>query len=306
MSWKKGNRLPLVRESEAQGRVQQIYQEIKQALGVPHVNVVFQAYATYPVFFEMHWNAIRPAVLTRLFFDIAERLRADAYTRMHNYFSIPDLCARTRDMQFSSGAQHELADVIDLFHYNNSLLLLITSAQMQAFDGPIGEAGNNGERVQHPVFSTKPILIDEQQAPAPTKKLFDDIKRVMSMPVVNTDYRAFARWPDFLTSYWHVAKPVRESPIYQQSQFAVRESAWQLARELPGPIELTISQLSEAGMTDDDIASVVRMTELFTRSLSAQVLDVAIAKIGIEGGNVHKRTELAPETAQPKVPERAA
>src|SRR5438105_15069055 len=112
-------KLVLVRESEAPGQVHVIFQQIKQALGLPHVNVIFQAFAAYPVFLELHWNAIKPVLQTQTFFDLAERLRAEAYTRMHNYFRIPDLCARVTDHSFSAGARHELTDAVEIFHYNN-------------------------------------------------------------------------------------------------------------------------------------------------------------------------------------------
>ena len=53
-----------------------------------------------------------------------------------------------------------------------------------------------------------PIFVDEEMAPAPTRKIFDELKRTFGMPVVNSDYRALARWPDFLQAYWDVLKPI--------------------------------------------------------------------------------------------------
>ena len=43
--------------------------------------------------------------------------------------------------------------------------------------------------------------------------------------------------------------------------------------------------MTAAGMGEDDVASVVRLTQAFTRSLSSSLLNISIAKIGIEGGN---------------------
>ena len=162
-------RLILVREADASGRTLEIFQEIKAALGVPHVNLIFQAYGAYPNFLDAMWKALRPALETREFFEHADRLRAEAYTRAHNYFVIPDLCSSIRDIQFSTGAQHELTDVVELFHYNNPLLLLITALQLQAFeDGPtLRRSAATG--VEHPVISQKPVQIAEESAPAPTR-----------------------------------------------------------------------------------------------------------------------------------------
>ena len=83
-----------MREADAAGRTLEIYQEIKTALGLPLVNVIFQAYGVYPRFLELMWKTMRPAVETQDFFRFADRLRGEAYTATHNYFSIPDLCSR--------------------------------------------------------------------------------------------------------------------------------------------------------------------------------------------------------------------
>src|SRR5690349_15345825 len=179
-------RLPLVREADASGRTLEIYREIKEALGVPHVNLIFQAYGAYPRFLDLMWKSLRPAVETREFFQHADRLRAEAYTRAHNYFLIPDLCSSIRDIQFSTGAQHELTDVAELFHYNNPLLLLIAALLLQAFeDGPTHRrSAETG--AEHPKIMEKPIQVAEESAPPATRKIYDDIKRTFGIAFVNT------------------------------------------------------------------------------------------------------------------------
>jgi hypothetical protein len=125
------------------------------------------------------WKALRPAIETRDFFQHAERLRAEAYTCTHNYFLVPDLCDSIREIHFSSGAQHELTEVVELFHYNNPLLLLIAAMQLQAFeDGPPHRRSATGD-AEHPVISEKLVQITEESAPAPTRKIYDDIKRTL-------------------------------------------------------------------------------------------------------------------------------
>jgi len=285
MAWRKGNRLRLVSEAEAQGRTLEIYGEIKHAMGVPHVNVVYQAFAAYPVFLDLHWRSFRPVLETQEFFNLSDRLRADAYTRTHNYFAIPDLWSLLADVSFSEGAHEELAEVIDLFHYQNPLLLLLLAAQVQAFEGPVGESKPAVSPALISGFEYKPILIEDASATPRVRQVLDEIRRILRLPFLNTDYRALARWPDILAAYWQALKQVVQSPLYESSHYGVRETAYALARELPGPIELTTNQLSEAGMDDTDISSVVRMTELFVQSISGLLLNIAFAKIGFEGGN---------------------
>ncbi len=294
MPWRKGNKLKLVREADAGERIRPIYQDIKQTLGVPLVNAIFQAYAVYPEFLERHWKAFKPVLQTQEFFELAERLRGEAYTRMHNYFSVPDFCARLREQSLTPGALQDLTSVVELFHYNDAPLLLLAAAQLQAFELRVGREGTPTTPADHPVFPEKPALIDEDTASPDIRRIYEDIKKTLGLPIVNTDYRAFARYPDFLSAYWDVLKPILQSPVYSESQQGMRESAWNLVRELPARVDLTVSHLIDEGLSDDDLSDVVRITDLFLRSLSGLVLDVALAKIAVEGGN---RKNHRPERA---------
>ena len=117
------------------------------------------------------------------------------------------------------------------------------------------------------------------------------MKHTSDMPLVNSEFRAFARWPDFLKSLWDTTKGMMDSPVHEQALNKVRETAWGLARELPGPMELSTAMLQEAGVEEEEISSIVRITEMFVRGLSRMTLNVAVAKIGLEGGNRKRSVE---------------
>jgi hypothetical protein len=300
-------RLPLVREGDAGGRTLEIYQNIKSVLGIPHVNVLFQAYGAWPQFLEVMWQCLRPALETREFFVQAERLRAEAYTRAHNYFLVPDLCDKVREVNFSPGAQHELTEAVELFHYNNPLLLLIAAMLMQAFeDGPAQQRTAEGG-ADHPVFTEKLVKITEESASAPIRRIYDDIKRTLGVSFINTDYQAFARWPDFLTMFWATLKPAVLSPLYGESKHAMHESAVGLAAELPNAPHLSVEHMQNAGLGDDEISAAIQITEEFLDLLSGLVLNIAIAKISLEGGNQARiPSGNGKLKSMPRVPERAA
>jgi hypothetical protein len=299
-------RLLMVPEAEASGRTLEIFQEIKQSLGVPHVNLIFQAYAPYPRFLDLMWRSLHPAIETREFFRASERLGAEAYTRAHNYFVVPDMCDPIRAINFSSGAQHELTDTVELFHYNNPPLLLIAAVLMQGFeDGPANrrtvESG-----ADHPVFARKPTTITDGAAPAPIRKVYDDIKRTLGVSFVNTDYQAFARWPDFLNLYWSALKPVVSSPLYGENKHGVRESALAHAADLPNAPQLSVELMQESGLNDEEISAAINITEDFLDTLSGLLLNIAFAKIGLEGGNRVSFQRPAQALPQADHPDKAA
>lgn len=305
-------RLPLVRESDAAGRTLEIYQEIKASLGVPHVNLIFQAYGAHPQFLDLAWKSLQPAIETREFFACSERIRGEAYTAIHNYFSVPDLCSGIREVHFSTGAQHELTDAVELFHYNNPLLLLIAAVQLQAFEDGPSQHRTTHRGADHPVFASKPIQITEEAASPPIRKVYEDIKRTLGVNVINSDYQAFARWPDFLSLFWNSLKPIVSSPLYGENKHALTESALALA-DLPNAAQLTVEQMQEAGLGAEDISAAIHITEDFLDVLSGLILNIAVAKIGLEGGNRpvmsvprDKRGQLRQQEAQADHPERAA
>jgi hypothetical protein len=278
-------KLKLVREREADGRTREIFAELKQLLGIPFTPVVYQALAAYPKFLELHWRAFAPLLATEQFFQLGARLRGEAYTRMHNYFQIGDLCEPLTEMSFSEGAKHQLGDVIELFNYANPLLLVIVSAQLFALEQPFGQSkeGQVG-RAEHPHFLDRPVLIEEESAPVPVKRIYQEMKRALNLPVVNTDYRAFARWPDFLREYWDALRPIVQAPSYREQQRALCESSESMAKELEVPMDLSLEKIQQTGMADKEIESVLRTTQTFQNILSGLVLNVAAAKIGFEGG----------------------
>ena len=289
----------MVGENETNGRTQQIYQEIKQTLGVPHVNSLFQAFAVYPKFLDLFWRAMRPALETQQFFRLGDRLRAAAYTCVHNYFPLPDLCAtiRAQDQEI----QQQVSETVEVFHYLDPLLLLLAVTQMAAFERPVGQTGRESAPAEHPTFAHRAVLLEEEIAPPRIKAVYEDMKPILGGPALNTAYLAFAHFPVFLESYWKVLKPITPSALYTLSHAGVRETAWSLVGEFPAPVELTTGRLSEAGLADREITALARISELFIEGLSRRIVNVAVAKICLEGGNSQMQVPPAPATqSEPK------
>ena len=281
----KRHKLVAVKEHQAEGEIAEIYSEIKQSLGIPHVNMVFQVFAGFPGFLPLFWNAAQVVLETREFFSGADRLGAEAYTRMHNYFAVPDFRSRIEELQFSPGAERELRDVVDLYHYNYPVLLLLCAAQMQAFENP--ETSVRQATIieqQQPPARDNVILVEEENAPAPTRRIYEDIKHTMDTPFLNTCYVNFGRWPDFLREYWDKLKPIMLTAQYQQHCRAIRDSALALATDLPQPLQLSISDMEQAGISREDVNAIVQTTDFLVDLESKQTLNMAFTKIGLEGG----------------------
>jgi hypothetical protein len=287
--------LKLAPEPPPDARVAGLFAEIKDALGVPYAGLLFRAYGVHPGYLELFWQQIRPAAADAQFFAIAERLRASAYTRVYSYFSVPDFRLRGAEMRLSPAALDELRSTVDLIFYHNSLQLLLAAVVLQALDRPVGRASESPQTAEHPLFAVQPVLIDETAATPRVLHIYDEIKRVLGAPIVNADFRAFARFPDFLEDYWAVLRPMFDSPLFSESRFGVQDIALAAARDFPAAVDLRKERLENAGIDDDAIAHVIRATELFVKIFSTALLNLAIAKIGFDGGS-GKQPETQPAT----------
>jgi hypothetical protein len=262
---------------------QQIYAEVRRVLGGSALSLFYSVLGAYPRFLQMHWKSFGPLACSRELLGLAERLRGEAYTRAHNYLRLPELQLRNREPNWSEEARHDLIAKVDWYQHWAAILLMLFSTQMQALDGPVGREGPP-TRAELPEFAGEEPATWRNTGEA-VNSVLQEIPRVLEVPFLNPEYMALARWPEFLNAYWELLKTVVQSPLYRECQYGVRETAWTLARELPGPIEMSLEQVTEAGMTQEDIASIGRILELFVKNLSGLLLNMAIAGIALEGGN---------------------
>jgi hypothetical protein len=172
--------------------------------------------------------------------------------------------------------------------------------QSPAFEGPVGSADAKRDSATRTPFTHSPCFTDDESATPATRRSFEEARQVTGMPGVSSDLRAIARWPEFLESYWGTVRSLVRSPIFSECQRAIEDTAASLTRELPGPIELTLTQLAEAGIEEEDISASVRAVDHLVHGFSLLCLSISVAKIGLEGGNI-SRAEDSHETRTPQV-----
>jgi hypothetical protein len=301
-SWRKGQVVQLVPMSQATGRVLDVYRDMQQLLGVPHVSSFFQFLGSRPHFLDHFWSAVRPVVQSQAFVFCSSRLRAAAYTRVHTYFQVPDLKSEVARQQFSPAASEELKECIDLFCYSVPASLLLASLLSEAFEGPAGDEDIARTPAPAPKSYREPVMVEEGEADPTVQAIYADIRSATGADVVHTAYQALARWPGFLQSYWGLVKPIAVSDLFQYCQSSMREDALAMVSELPGPVEFDATDLAELGMNPSEVSSLIGGTNMFARSLAASLLNVTLARIALEGGSLRSKPTGISVVAVPKVP----
>ncbi len=241
----------------------------------------FVSLAPWPRFLPAVWKALKPAVDTGDYFQAAERLQADAYTRMFNYFYIPDLRARAEED--SPAKSRELSDLVELFQVRAALFLLFFALEARAMGGPVGCPRSPAPAPVRPLFPKV-----QWQDPSLERDLnphSEGMRAALQSSFLNPEYQALCRWPAFFDAYSSCLQPVLESPLYTDWQLSTRSLAWHLAQELPVAVELSSQHLSRAGLKQQDLSAVAEMIDLFLKNLSGLLLNMAVARIGLEKGS---------------------
>lgn len=201
--------IPEVFESDAEGIVKEIYEDIKYVLKVPIVNFIFRALANYPEFLRYAWDEVRPNMLTINMETAANELRYPAI----NTQVPPYTLAQDYDPQMIE----TIRKILSTFQYVNPKLLLIANAWAEALaDRPISPQKGNLGFIEPGVFRHAiPIqLVHIPSSPLYLKQLFYDIAKVHHAYDVASDYRALAVYPRFLETTWHSLKDYLASDEY--------------------------------------------------------------------------------------------
>lgn len=286
MTWKRPNRMHAIGESEANKCVADVYKDIKTSLSLPQVPLFFQMCAAREPFLPQFWEAVKPVVRTRSFLAAAQRLRADAYTRMHNYFEIP-----SASESFGLAAPAELAATLELFHYQNGAMLLLLSLAAIAFDNPVGQSFISREEGSPPTFSVAPMLVEQDAADPETRKVFEEARRYYGLDMLPIEFRALAAWPAFMNQHWKLWRHVIESPMLAACEHQLLLHSIELANDLPGPIELSSATLRQQGMNEEEFSGIIRFTHNWNRASAMLLLQISAAQISAEGGSAYKQTE---------------
>jgi hypothetical protein len=278
----------VIRESEANGSIAEVYSDIKSTLSLPQVPLFFQMCAACGPFLPQFWKTVKPVVRTRAFVTAAQRLRADAYTRMHNYFEIPAASG-----SFGLAAPTEVAATLELFLYQDGALLLLLSLAVEAFDNSIGQRLASREESSPRSFGFAPILVEEDAADPGTRKVLDEVRRQYGLGVVPVEFRALAAWAAFLNQHRQLWKRIAESPLFPAFEHQLLLHSIELAHALPGPVELSSASMRQNGMNEEEFSSVVRFTHNWNRASAMLLLEISAARIAAEGGNVYTQTKAA-------------
>ncbi|WP_068114361.1 hypothetical protein [Tropicimonas marinistellae] len=272
-----------VPEYEAEGDLADVYARTKEGLGVPWMGVVTMAFAHYPTFYARLWSGLEPILSTEAFARACLSLRAIAEREAERLAPAP-LVPRLKDMGYDPREMDDIRSCNEVFSAGNMPYVLIATLARILLEGQSWSGNQSIEpRRDVPEVMPRPALIEAHHADPTIAALYADIRETLGLPFVNTDYRAFARWPSYFAIGWSDLKAVISSPAYDSAVERVHDAAVDLARTLPNATGLTPEDLSAAASRDGAPGEVLAVVRLFQWLLPGLITNVAFLRHQLRG-----------------------
>ncbi len=262
----------------ASGQRAKWYEDTKQVLQVPWMGVVTMAYTHYPTFFGELWRGLRPLCQSRPFVEAFTELRAivESQTAELNPTSIIE---QLTSMGYAPREIDAIRQMNMVFSHGNPLYVLIASIARHLLE--IGDMAGiadaepfNGRHA--PDITVPFMLMEYHHADKPTRVVYEDIMATLQLPFVNTDYRAFARWPSYFVLAWNDLRSKIGSPLHEAITRTCHDRAAMFAaEELPNPGGLSPKALRQAAKADAGLDEIIQVCRLFQWLIPGLMVNVA-------------------------------
>lgn len=265
-------------EYMATGQIADWYADTKDVLQVPWMGVVTMAFAYYPTFFGELWQGIRPICQSTTFVQACSELRTIAETRTLE-LQPSGLKGKLKDVGYAPKEIEAIRQKNEIFsHGNQAYAIIATIARYLLESGEMGggtDAKPYGQR-HAPDYQVPFILMEAHHADQPTRDLYEQVKSTLKLPFVNTDYRAFARWPSYFSLAWRDLQESIDTSLYEEICTALHDRMTDIVREeLPNPNNLGAMQLQKAAANDATVEEVLNVCRLFQWLLPGLITNVA-------------------------------
>ena len=269
----------------ASGQRAKWYEDTKQVLQVPWMGVVTMAYAHYPTFFDELWRGLKPLCQSRAFVEAFMNLRdyVESRTAELNPTSLIESLA---SMGYAPREIDAIRQVNTVFSHGNQLYVLIATVARHLLEIGDMRGATDAEPFEGrhaPDFQMPFLLMETHHVDEPTRAVYEDIKTILQLPFVNTDYRAFARWPSYFAMAWQDLREKAGSPAHETICQACHDRVAKLvSTDLPNPGGLSSDALRRSAEADASLDEVTQVCRLFQWLLPGLITNVAYFRHQLE------------------------
>lgn len=267
-----------VPEYAADAGLTQVYERTKRGLGVPWMGVVAMAFAHYRNFYDCLWQAVEPVVATQAFADACKELRIVAEQEAAS-LGPAAICPMLITLGYDDREIEEIKHCNEVFSSGNMPYVLMATLARLLLEGHAWDGDGSTEAHDAPgMTAMKPVLIEPHHADPDIAALYADVRQTLGLPFVNTDYRAFARWPSYFEPAWTDLRSIVLSEEYEHAVRRVHDAAVSLAGGLPNISKIAPLQLMGCAERDGQLSEVLSVVRLFQWLLPGLAVNVAVLR----------------------------
>ena len=253
-----------------------VYERTKRGFSVPWMGVVAMAFAHYREFYNCLWQAMEPVVMTQAFADACQKLRFAAEKEAESLSPV-SICSKLTKLGYDDREIEEIKNCNEVFSSGNMPYVLMATLARLLLEEHSWDGKGSAKMYNAPSITFKrPVLIELHHADPNTAALFADIRQTLGLPFVNTDYRAFARWPSYFNPAWTDLRSIILREEYEHAVLRVHEAAVLLAGSLPNMSKITPQQLIGCATQDGQLSEVLSVVRLFQWLLPGLAVNVAV------------------------------
>ncbi len=189
--------VPSILESEATGKVAEIYADIRQVLGASIVNLIWRNLATIPDALEWTWSAAR-----QLYLGPAPGY-AEAVRRAIDLPAVPSFSS---DKLAAAGLSNDdlakIRDILDSYHHTNALALVVLSALVMHYEPTQQDAVSPSDGAARPLAVKLPELLPMQSLKPEVVRLIEELNGFgedTDKSLIASMYRHLGYWPTYLS-----------------------------------------------------------------------------------------------------------
>ena len=265
-----------VPEYAADAALTAVYERTKSGCGAPWMGVVAMAFAHYREFYNCLWQAMEPVVVTQAFADACKKLRFVAEKEAASLSPVT-ICSKLTKLGYDDREIEEIKNCNEVFSSGNMPYVLMATLARLLLEGHLWEGKGPMQTHDAPSITVKkPALIELHHADPTIAALYADIRQTLGLPFVNTDYRAFARWPSYFNSAWTDLRSILLREEYEHAVQRVHDTAVSLAGGLPNLSGIIPQQLIGCAEQDGQLNEVLSVVRLFQWLLPGLLVNVAV------------------------------
>jgi hypothetical protein len=277
--------------SKASPEIQQIFQDVQQALRFSDVPWLFRVLANHPIFLKTAWTAIKPTI-TDYFESSSDQIRSDTVAEINASFPRNNLRASLKKINLREEQINQISENVLAYHYIHPKLVLITTALKESLaEKPAGVTSN----VVRPTGRGVPVgmphikRVDAGSATGKAKDVLSESVKLENLPVSSDLWLTLAQWHDALSTLWESIKTAIESSKYaallEKTSLSATEGVHHRRRRMDlGREELAIVGISEAERSEIISKVGVAQTYYLRSLLDSAYLGLSLA--GPEGARM--------------------